>query len=1245
MAFQGSSNVSPSDIDRHSGHAGSEATSSENEILKRNLACLALSSPEVAARIERTDGSPVVFQSAADGATVGLIPGGRRLASLHQPLAEAQQWAERIDPGETACVLVLGFGVGHHVKSLLTRLNRTGIVLVYEPDVARLRTILSTFDCTPWMDPRYLRWITDVDDEAEFTRCFSDIETQMVAGTKILEHGPSLPGFDAQIRSITGRLTDAVNSARTTMTTTLMRSSGTVRNELLNVDHYALGSGVKELSGLAKGRLGVVVSAGPSLQKNIKLLGKTGVRSRCMIIAAQTTLRPLLDAGIKPHFVTALDYHHISKRFYEGLTQKDVEGITLIGLPQAHPVIADSWPGAIRWCRAIVLEQILGNTGPDLAALESASTVAHLSYHFARYLGCDPVALIGQDLGFTDGLYYARGTAIDDVWSTELNPFNTIAKMEWERIVRHRGMLHRLEDVNGRSILTDRQMLTYLRRFETYFTADVQKGLKVIDASEGGVRKASTEVESLRATLRTHAPKDEPPIASIPMPDTAVKMKQADRVCKRLEDLLKDVRDLNEVSRDTADLLGRLDECLADEDRSREVFKAIEGKRHAVKGLADAFEFVSQINQLGAFKRYLADRKIDIQSSDDPRDMQRLQIQRDLVNVEFLEQAGEDAAEMLEESIALLTSKHAAVQKRSSGPERIENSSVDLGQDSMRPTEKVCAFIPIDPVVGGAGSRRSLRKSIVSQSVLQSTLERVGSSNLLDSIVLLIPDDCDLIDDLDFSRVMIPVSVERCGASAFGAEHEVIVNARMFADRCWRGGIAGMTVFDENLSAEITSVVMTREGIHGAVICGPDWPLVEVLGEGGIDALIERWREHRGRKEFIFTQAPPGLGACLASADLIDRLAPKNRLATFGAMLGYRPERPEHDPIAREGNVPINAQVRRSQLRGIFDSSRCRLRIRRALQPFMQSEMNESMPLSNREIVDQLETLRRGGLPSFTPRHVQIELCTGRLGSGSCSPHRYGTIQREPMTESRFKRIIFDLGDGNDSLVTFGGIGDPLQHPRCMDFVRMALDAGVLGIHLRTELQCSKELVQEIATSGVGVVSVELNADSPQTYLQTMGHDGYATVMANIEELIRCRRSVCGSGAGAFALPWIVPRIQRCFDTYEDIEPFFERWQSVLGTPVIDPQIVIDPLEEDASTTLADASNPARAMVSECFRRMTIQSDGWVPTSELDLNGTRTVGNVGELSIIELWRRVIHERRRALREDGPLAFQLRTYQP
>ena len=392
-------NVSSNDRDSHPETPGSNAGVVLNEILKRNLASIGRSSPEVAARIERASGCPLEFRTAADGATVGLVADGRRLASLHQPLSEARQWAERIDPAETACVLAFGFGVGHHVQALLDRLNGTGVVLVCEPDVARLRTVLSSIDCTKWMDSRFLRWITDVKDEAQFSRCFNDIETQMVAGTKILEHAPSLAGFEDEVRVMSGRLTDAVNTARTTMTTTLMRSSGTVRNELLNVDHYVLGSGIEELSGLASGRLGVVVSAGPSLQKNMKMLGRKGVRDRCMIIAAQTTLRPLLDAGIKPHFVTALDYHHISKRFYEGLTRKDVDGITLVGLPQAHPIIADSWPGAIRWCRAIVLERILGRTGPDFESLESSSTVAHLSYHLARHLGCDPVALIGQDLG------------------------------------------------------------------------------------------------------------------------------------------------------------------------------------------------------------------------------------------------------------------------------------------------------------------------------------------------------------------------------------------------------------------------------------------------------------------------------------------------------------------------------------------------------------------------------------------------------------------------------------------------------------------------------------------------------------------------------------------------------------------------------------------------------------------------------------------------------------------------------
>ena len=276
----------------------------------------------------------------------------------------------------------------------------------------------------------------------------------------------------------------------------MTRCSSTIENQLSNLDRYAIGSGIEDLAGIAAGRLGVVVSAGPSLRKNLPLLAAPGVRDRCVIVATQTTLKPLLAAGVAPHFVTALDYHPISRRFYEGIDPAAVEDTELIIDSKVHRAVPAAWPGRIRCIPSPELDQFLGPLAAGHPPLEASATVAHLAYVLARHLGCDPVALIGQDLGFTDGLYYAPGTAIHDVWLPELNAFNTIETMEWERIVRHRTHLAEREDVHGRRIFTDAQMLNYLQLFEMRFTADVASGLTVIDATEGG-RPESGSTRSL----------------------------------------------------------------------------------------------------------------------------------------------------------------------------------------------------------------------------------------------------------------------------------------------------------------------------------------------------------------------------------------------------------------------------------------------------------------------------------------------------------------------------------------------------------------------------------------------------------------------------------------------------------------------------------------------------------------------------------------------------------------------------
>ena len=248
------------------------------------------------------------------------------------------------------------------------------------------------------------------------------------------------------------------------------------------------------------------------------------------------------------------------------------------------------------------------------------------------------------------------------------------------------------------------------------------------------------------------------------------------------------------------------------------------------------------------------------------------------------------------------------------------------------------------------------------------------------------------------------------------------------------------------------------------------------------------------------------------------------------------------------------------------------------------------------------------------------------------------------MSERRFRRIISDLADSNDAMITLAGVGDPLQHPRCIDFIGMALESGIRGVHVRTELQCSDERVIELARSGAQVVSVDLNADTRESYQRVMGHDGFDSALDRLKTLIGARRCLAGQGVGALALPWVVPRIQRTLHTYEDIESFYERWQGILGTALIDPEHIRLGHREHAKQDLAGVENPERSQIAESFRRMTIFSDGTVPFAEQDLDGRGIVGNVDTEGVMELWRRLVAARRRALREHGPESPLVRTYQ-
>ncbi len=617
--------------------------------LRANLAQLARMDPELARRIEGTAPAALEWTPSRAGALSAVLTVNGRavtLASKYDPPAEAKQLLAQVDPAKHGAVAVLGFGLGYHAALASEMLgSERSVVIVFEPDLAVLRAVLERVDHTAWLGRPNLVLIAGSIDRAGLLQRLEHFGSIMAQGTMLVAHPPTRQLHADAIKQFGELVTDVLAYVRTNVATALVNSARTFRNQVNNIAYYAAGANTNELHRAAVGVPAVCVGAGPSLAKNLHLLMDAAVREKVIVIAAQTTLKPLLQRGIRPDFVTALDYHEISRRFYEGLPRLDGERpVTLVAEAKANRAIIDNYPGPIRVTASGFCDRLLGPLAQPIKVITPGATVAHLSFYLAQHLGCDPIILIGQDLGFSDGLYYCPGTAIHEVWQPELNQFNSVEMMEWQRIVRHRGFLQRMDDVHGQPIFTDEQMVTYLRQFERDFADAPQT---VIDATEGGVPKEHTQRMTLADALARYA---QTPAPTLPVPEMRFDLPRVELVIELLRNRLFEVNEIRRLSRQTIPLLRQMKEHQRDYHKAKRIFRDIERCRKDVDKYHSTFALVNELNTIGAFRRARADRAI-AHSGTESFARQAAQIDRDIDNLDWLLQACDEATATLKEGL------------------------------------------------------------------------------------------------------------------------------------------------------------------------------------------------------------------------------------------------------------------------------------------------------------------------------------------------------------------------------------------------------------------------------------------------------------------------------------------------------------------------------------------------------------------------------------------------------------------
>lgn len=621
----------------------------DNDIYCRNLAALFRSDSSLAQRIDECepDSSVIVEPAKRGGATVALKSNGSdRPVYIHSkvaPLDEAKRWADAVEISDNYCYIVGGAGLGHHVLALHERLTGDAILIITESNLHLLRAAMETVDLTDLIKPSRCIFLTHA-DKSDIQGKLEPHNTLMMMGAQFVSHAPSdrIAGeFQASMRKL---LADHMAYCKMCLVTLVANSRKTCTNIANNLPRYLATPPIDVLKDRFKGYPGIVVSAGPSLRKNIDQLKP--LNDKAVICTVQTTFKTLLNHGVTPHFVTSLDYHEMSKRFFEGLDH--VDQTHLVAEPKAHCAVLDSYRGPVSLLDNDFARLCLGDALAGRAGLKAGATVAHLCLYTLVHMGCDPIILIGQDLGYTNHVYYSPGVALHDLWRPDLNRFSTMEMKEWERIARFRKILIRAKDVHGRDIYTDEQLFTYLQQFEGDFAALPGR---VIDATEGGVRKAGTTVMTLADATRQYCTKP------IPKERFAYLQEQEWNNLARLEagkaeldTRLREADEMVTICDRLVELLSELQGLLKDPPRFNQRLAEVDALRVKIRASERIYRIVSSLSQHAELQRYSADRRIgkaELKSID----LARSQLERDVRFVEAMGEGAKALREILEGSI------------------------------------------------------------------------------------------------------------------------------------------------------------------------------------------------------------------------------------------------------------------------------------------------------------------------------------------------------------------------------------------------------------------------------------------------------------------------------------------------------------------------------------------------------------------------------------------------------------------
>lgn len=375
-------------------------------------------------------------------------------------------WVEQLDDvNSTALVIIAGVGNGIYIKKALKKLNKDVRVIIYEPDIDIFIEAMKNVDLTDIIG-RCTLIVKGINDKILSVLMSGGISYSLIEYTRFCVLPNYWNIYEADIMSVKETITDAIARQQMDKNTYIKYGQEVFDNVLSNLWMVLSNSNVNELyNAIAvneeyKNVPAVIVAAGPSLNKNIEKLKK--YRKKVFVIACDAALNPLLYNNIIPDIAVSVDSHKPLSHF----SNDKVRNIPFVLSSTCVEWFQKEHRGKkFFFGDSYLLVKLLGSFNKRFGMLDTGGSVANDAFSLADILGFKNIILIGQDLAYSNGMYYAEGVVRQQT------------KKKTDDMVE-------VEGYYGDKVLTRLNLDSYRRWFEQQI--EFKDYLNVINSTEGG---------------------------------------------------------------------------------------------------------------------------------------------------------------------------------------------------------------------------------------------------------------------------------------------------------------------------------------------------------------------------------------------------------------------------------------------------------------------------------------------------------------------------------------------------------------------------------------------------------------------------------------------------------------------------------------------------------------------------------------------------------------------------------------